>query len=189
MSRVKSFDRFMPSLPPQQVSKEVRDWLREEFDRISLSGNTALEAIDTIRSLPAMFLAGDADDITLEPTDNKIVNYPSGGSLGEVPIDPDLLAGNIFIPISGVYRLTAYIYGLQPSVTQNESIRMLIDVNGVRAVIAAVDITSNQTDDRYLASTLSRLFLLDDVVSMYVNATGTMGPLEIQSTTLEMTFV
>ena len=52
---------------------------------------------------------------------SKIVNYTQGGVLGDVAVEPDPVTGIITIPKNGVYKIVSYVYGLQPSVTQNET--------------------------------------------------------------------
>ena len=190
MGTIKRIEKFLPTLPPQSASIEIREWLREEFDRIATAANGALEAVDELRAAPRMFLMWDADNINpLDTTDSKVVNYTQGGFLGDVPVEPDQVLGNITIPKDGAYRLTAYIAGSQPSVTQNDTMRLLIDVNGTPIPIVVLDVASNQTDDRTFAATLTRSFDADDVVSMWMDATIDFGIFLILQVSLEISLV
>lgn len=189
MSDIKTTEKFAPTMPPKQVSLQMRDWLREEFDRVYESSNAALRLIDALRASPRMFLAGDADDFNLDTIDSKIVNYTAGGAIGIVPIEPDRVTGDITIPVNGIYTLSAYVYGLQTSPTQNQTIRLLGDVNSVKRIIATYDVATPLTDDRALFGSLSRFLNADDVLSLFMNATADLGLFEIQATSFEVSLV
>ena len=189
MSTIKFAEKFSPTLPPKEVSLQMRDWLREEFDRVYESSNAALRLLDQIRATPRMFLAEDADDFNLDTIDSKIVNYTAGGAVGVVPIDPDRVTGDITIPVNGIYTLSAFVYGLQTTPFQNETIRLLGDVNSVKRIIATIEVATPLTDDRTLYGSLSRFLNADDVLSLFMNATADLGLFEIQSTTLEVSLV
>ena len=189
MSDIKIAEKFFPTLPPQEVSLQMRDWLREEFDRAFESSNAALRAIDALRATPRMFLAQDADDFNLDTVDSKIVNYTGGGAVGIVPIDPDRVTGDITIPVNGIYTLSAYVYGLQTSPTQNQTIRLLGDINSTRRIISTFDVSTPITDDRTLLGSISRFLNADDVASLWMNATADLGTFEIQTTSFEISLV
>ena len=189
MSSIKITEKFTPTLPPIEVSLQVRAWLRDEFDRASASSNAALTAIDALRALPRMFLAEDADDFNLDTIDSKILNYTAGGAIGIVPIDPDRVTGEITIPTNGIYTLSAYVYGLQPSLTQNQTIRLLGDIDGVKRVISTFDVATPLTDDRTLIGSISRFLTAGNVASLFMNATADLGTFEIQTTSFEISLV
>jgi len=189
MTLVKRLNRYVVTVPPIQASTELRDWLSEEFDLIQLSVNGALETIDELRSKPSLYLGGLADGFNLDETPSKFVNYTLGGSIGDVAVEPDLVAGEFILPRTGVYTMTAYMYGLQPSNVQNETIQLLVGVNGITTIVATVDVTTNQTEDRALSVTMTRVFSAGDVISMSLVATGNLGAFTIQATTLEALFV
>ena len=189
MSRITLADRYLPNTPPRSASPAMRQFLRDELDLLALSVNNSQDTVDAIRSTPRQFLVGVSDDVTMDTTPDKFVNYSQGGALGNVPIEPDKVTGNIILPIDGAYNLTAFIYGLQASVAQNEAIRLLIDVNGVKQVVASVDVATAQTQDRTLSAVFSRGFNSGDVISMFIDATGPLGILEMIQTNLEMLFL
>ena len=189
MSDIKISEKFAPTMPPKQVSLQMRDWLREEFDRVYESSNAALRSIDALRATPRMFLAEDADDFNLDTIDSKIVNYTGGGAIGIVPIDPDRVTGEMFIPVDGIYTLSAFVYGLQTSVVQNQTIRLLGDVNSVKRIIATIEVATPLTQDRALFGSLSRFLNAGDVASLFMNATADMGLFEIQTTSFEISLV
>ena len=189
MSDIKLTEKFTPTLPPIEVSLQIRQWLRDEFDRASLSSNGALTAVDALRAMPRMFLAGDADDFNLDTIDSKIVNYTAGGAIGIVPIEPDRVTGETTIPSDGIYTLSGYVYGLQPSPTQNQTIRLLGDINGARRIIATYDVATPLTDDRALIGSISRFLNAGDVASLWMNATADLGTFEIQTTSFEISLV
>ena len=189
MATIKFLSRFSPTPPPFKASKELREWLREEIDRLATVTNGVLEAVDALNAIPRMFLAGQVDDFNLDTIDSLFVNYTQDGVLGIVPIEPDPVAGTITIPISGVWRMTCYVSGLQPSVTQNEQIRLLVAVNGTPVPIVVIDVATNQTDGRTLAATLTRSFAADDIVTMLMDATADLGIFNILQVSLEMSFV
>ena len=189
VSTVKRTDQYLSTPAPRETSPQMRDWLKDEFERVELSVSALTQSIDAIRSAPRITMAGDADDFNLDTIDSKLVNYTLGGSIGEVPVGPDLVAGNITLPVQGAYKMTAYVYGLQPSVVQNQTIRLLLDVNGIKEIVATLDVASVLTEDRTLLATFSRVFQVDDVISMFMNATADMGTFEVQNTSLEMDFV
>jgi hypothetical protein len=189
MSIVKLLTRYLPNISPRETSDEMRDYLRDELDFLALTVNASLEVVDALRSVPRMFLSGDADDFNLDTIDSTIVNYTQGGALGTVPIEPNQVTGEITLPLPGAYRLTAYMYGLQPSVTQNETVYLKIAVNGNAQIVASLDVNNNQTQDRSLSVTLTREFAVDDVLTMVMAATGDLGTFLIQQTSLELTFV
>lgn len=189
MGTVRLTTRYLPNVPPRETSEAMREYLRDELDFIALSVNSALELVDALRTVPRMFLVGDVDDFNLDTNETTLVNYSQGGSLGLVPIEPDQLTGKITLPIAGAYTLVAYAYGLQASVTQNETIHLKIAVNGVAAIVGALDVLSNQTQDRSLSVTLTRGFAAGDVITMVMSATGNLGTFAMQETSLEMTFI
>jgi hypothetical protein len=182
-------DRYLPNLPPQSTSDPMREYLRSELDLLALGVNGANETVDALRAVPRMFLGGHADNVTMNVTPDQFKNYDLSAVLGIVPVDPDPVAGTITIPRSGAYRMSAYFYGLQQSVTQNESIRLRIGVDGVLSTISAIDVTSNQTSDRAISVTMTRVFQIGEVISMWIEATGDLGVLDVQQTTLELTFI
>ncbi len=190
MSTIKRLEKFTTTRPPLEASPELRNWLQQELERIELIGNGALEAIDELRSAPTMVLGGDADDLlSLGTPQQKVVNYTLSGFLGDVPIEPDPASGDITISIAGIYRVTLYFYGLQPSNTQNETMRLYVDVNGLRGVVSAFDIATNRTQDRTFAATLTRQLSAGDVLSMWMDATGAIGDILVQGTSLEATII
>ena len=189
MSDIKISEKFAPTMPPKQVSLQMRDWLREEFDRVYESSNAALRSIDALRATPRMFLAEDADDFNLDTIDSKIVNYTGGGAIGIVPIDPDRVTGEMVIPVDGIYTLSAFVYGLQTGVVQNQTIRLLGDVNSVKRIIATIEVATPLTDDRALYGSLSRFLNAGDVASLFMNATADMGLFQIQTTSFEISLV
>ena len=189
MSDIKISEKFAPTMPPKQVSLQMRDWLREEFDRVYESSNAALRSIDALRATPRMFLAEDADDFNLDTIDSKIVNYTGGGAIGIVPIDPDRVTGEMVIPVDGIYTLSAFVYGLQTGVVQNQTIRLLGDVNSVKRIIATIEVATPLTQDRALFGSLSRFLNAGDVASLFMNATADMGLFEIQTTSFEISLV
>jgi hypothetical protein len=181
--------RFLPTPPPQNTSPEMREWLREEFERLTLASNGALDAVDALKAIPRMYLAGDVDDFLLSTVEVQLVNYSQGGALGEVPTDPSLLLGTITLPLTGAYRLTAYASGLQGNMTQNASIFLAIGVNGITTVIDSVDVNSVQTDVRTLAVTLTRSLVQDDVITMWMSATADLGIFAVNAVSLELVMV
>lgn len=189
MAETKKLGRYNSTEPPYEASVALRNWLRDELERLALSSNAGLEAIDLIRATPRMYLAGDADDFNLDTVDSKFVNYTQGGSVGDVPNEPSNALGEIYIPTTGLYQMAFYAYILQPSVTQNETIRLLLDVGGVRGVVSAFDVTSNQTDDRTFSAVLTRVLTEGDVLSMWMDATGDLGGILVQQTTFEASMI
>jgi hypothetical protein len=189
MSTVQLTTRYLPNESPRETSDQMRDYLRDELDFIALSVNASLELIDALRSVPRMYLVGDVDDFNLDTIETTLVNYSQGGSLGNVPIEPNLVTGEMTLPLTGAYQLVAYVYGLQASVTQNQTIHLKIAVNDVAQIVGALDVLSNQTQDRTLAVTLTRGFAAGDVITMVMSATGDLGTFNMQETSLEMTFV
>ena len=188
MAIPKLLERFSPTPPPFAASKELREWLRDELDRLTQVTNGMLEVVDAISAVPSMYLGGDADDFNLDTIDSQFVNYTLDAALGRVPIEPDPVAGEITVPIAGAYTLVAYCFGQQPSVTQNQTIRLLVAVNGTPTIVATLDVLSNQTDDRTLTATFTRVFAKDDIVTMLLDATADLGVFNVQQTALEMTF-
>lgn len=189
MSEIKLLDRYLPTLPPRSTSFEMRNWLNQEFELVAISENEGLQAIDEIQAAARMFLAGDADDFNLDTIDSQLVNFTAGGALGIVPVDPDLVAGLITIPVDGIYTMSAYVYGLQGSPTQNQTIRLLGDVDGVRNIIATIDVSTPITVDRTLLASISRFLPAGAVASLYMNATADMGLFEIQTVSFEISNV
>ena len=189
MATIKFTDKYTPSPPPIRISSELRSWLRDEFDRVQTVLNASQEAIDALRGLPRMFLTEDADDFNLDTIDSKIVNYTGGGSIGSVPIEPNRVTGDITIPTTGIYKLSAYIYGLQGSPTQNQTIRLLGDVNALKRVIATIDVATPLTDDRALLGSIARSLNIGDVVSLFMNATADLGTFAIQTTSFEVRLI
>ena len=189
MAKITVSDSYVPNLPPRTTSREMREFLRDELDLIALSVNEAHETTDALRSQPQMFMVGVSDNVDMGLIPDKFVNYSQGGALGNVPIEPDLLTGNIVLPVDGAYQITAFIYGLQQSVTQNESLHLLLDVNDVQRPIATVDVATNLTDDRYMSTVFSRTFQRGDVLSMWIEATGNLGLLVMQATNLEVRYI
>jgi hypothetical protein len=188
MALVQLLTRYLPNVSPRETSDEMREYLRSELNFLALTMNASLELLDALRSAPRMYLVGDVDDFNLDTIETTLVNYSQGGSLGNVPVEPDLATGEITLPLAGAYKLVAYVYGLQASVTQNETIHLKIAVNGDAQIIGALDVLSNQTQDRTLAVTLTRGFDAGDVITMVMSATGDLGNFAMQETSLELTF-
>lgn len=186
MSSIKISEKFSPTLPPIEISLQVRDWLREEFDRFAESSNAALRLLDAIRAVPRMFLTEDVDNFNLDTIDSKLINYTGGGAIGIVPIDPDRATGDITIPVDGIYKLSGFVFGLQTTPTQNQTIRLLGDINGVKRVIDTIDVSTPITDERTLFGSLSRQLLAGDVASLFMNATADLGTFDVQTTSFEV---
>lgn len=186
MATTKPLARFLPTPPPQQTSPEMREWLREEFERLALASNAALDVIDGLKSIPRMFLLGDADDFFLDTNDSTIVNYDEAGALGEVPIEPNPVAGTITIPITGAYTVTAFIIGVQGNQVQNQSILLSIGVNAVLVPVSSIDVATNQTSIRALSATLTRGFTVGDIITMSMFATGDLGLFSVSQVSLEL---
>ena len=115
MSTIKITSPYVPNSAPQQTSDQMRDYLREEIDFIAESLNASHLAVDELRAIPHMFLSGDTDDVDMTVAGSKFVNYSQSAALGIVPIEPDPAAGDITIPKTGTYRLTAYFFGSESS--------------------------------------------------------------------------
>jgi hypothetical protein len=186
VATIKRLDRYVRPAPPQQASLELRAWLDEEFERLQLVINGIQELVDELRAVPAMYLVGTATDFLLSPITEKIVGYSTAYATGEVPTEPDPVSGTITIPRDGVYTLTARVTGVQGSPSQNESITLLVDVDGVRAPIDVVDVASVQTADRALGAVVTRGFTAGEVVSLWMEATDNLGIFDVASTTFEL---
>ena len=186
MVTIKRSDRFWPTPVPQNIPIGLQDWLREELERLALVANESLDTSDALRALPRMFLAGDTDDLVLDVIEAQFVNYTQGGAIGEVPIDPDLVAGTITVPLTGIYNLVAYVIGHRTSGQNNDSIFLHFGVNGVLQIINTFDIAPLQIDTVTFSVTLSRTFQKDDVVTMWLSATEDIGVFTVDQTALEM---
>lgn len=189
MSNIKRTEKFLPTLPPQSASIEVREWLREEFDRIASSSNASLAAIDALRAIPRMFLAGQCDDFNLDTIDSPLINYTQDAVIGVVPVEPDPVLGTITVPFDGLYNIVAYVYGLQPSIVQNVSIRLLVDIDGLNVPVASLDVNSNQTDDRSLSASITRSLDAGNVMRLEMDCTGDVGVFNIFQVSFEVTLV
>ncbi len=189
MSDIKVISRYLPNPPPRAASSELRDYLQQELDTIADAVNSSTDETDSRRATPHLFLGGVADDVILTTTPSKFINYTQGGSIGIVPLGPDLAGGNMTLPIAGAYQLTVYVAGLQPGNAQNDSIRLLVDLNGVKVVVASIDVATNQTDDRILSVSFTRVLNKDSFLSLWIDATGNLGDFEVLQISFEMEFI
>lgn len=189
MATIKRLARFLPTPPPQNIPIELQEWLREEFEHLALASNGALDIVDGLKSIPRMFLLGDADDFTLDTNDSTIVNYDDGGALGEVPIEPDLVTGEITIPTTGAYTVTLFIIGVQGNQVQNQSIVLSLGIDAVLVPVASIDVATNQTSIRSLSATLTRGFPKDSIITMSMFATGDLGLFAVSQASLELTLI
>jgi hypothetical protein len=189
VATIKRLARFLPTPPPQNIPIELQEWLREEFEHLALASNGALDIVDGLKSIPRMFLLGDADDFTLDTTDSTIVNYDDGGALGEVPIEPDLVTGEITIPTTGAYTVTLFIIGVQGNQVQNQSIVLSLGIDAVLVPVASIDVATNQTSIRSLSATLTRGFPKDSIITMSMFATGDLGLFAVSQASLELTLI
>lgn len=189
MSVVKLLDRYLPNVVPRETSDQMREYLRDELDFIASAVNGSLEIIDALNSIPRMFLLGDADDFLLDTSDSTIVNYDQAGALGNVLIEPDRILGTITIPVTGAYRVSAFIIGVQGNQVQNVSIVLSIGVNAVLVPIASIDVATNQTSIRSLSATLTRGFTVGDELIMSMFATGDLGLFLISQVSFEVVLV
>jgi hypothetical protein len=189
MTSAKRTEKYVPTRPPIQASPELRDWLREELDRLAQVANIGAVLRDELNTAPRMYLAGLPSPIFLDTTPKKLVNYTLFGTLGDVPIEPDPVAGTITLPVDGFYKVTIYIVGQQPENTQDETARLLIEYQGSLIELSVYEVSSNKTDLMSFASSFSRQFSAGETLALYMDATGTLETFNFDGTTLEVTLV
>jgi hypothetical protein len=189
MTSAKRTEKYVPTRPPIQASPELRDWLREELDRLAQVANIGAVLRDELNTAPRMYLAGLPSPIFLDTTPKKLVNYTLFGTLGDVPIEPDPVTGTITLPVDGFYKVTIYIVGQQPENTQDETARLLIEYQGSLIELSVYEVSSNKTDLMSFASSFSRQFSAGETLALYMDATGTLETFNFDGTTLEVTLV
>jgi hypothetical protein len=182
--------RYTPTPVPQAASPDLRRWLREEIDSIAFAIDGLTDEVDRLASNPRMYLFRDADDLLLSPVDVKITGYQEWDSVGNVPIEPNPVTGEIVIPEDGTYSGTAFVYGIQGSADQNQEIHLLFDIVGpsgiIRYPVAMFDVATRLTTSRVLNGSLTGILLKGDVVSLWMNATADLGIFSMQQTTFEL---
>jgi hypothetical protein len=188
---VPEFEIYQPTLPPIEASPELRNWLREELDRIALTLDAVARDVQKDFDAPRMYLGGDATDIPVNTTPSVISGYTLDGFLGKVPTPPDPATGEITVPERGLYKITAYAYFFQPVNTKDDTIQLIFDINdgALQAVVGTFDITSNKTTERSIAGSATRILDAGDVVKLLLLATDDLGTVEVQTCALEVTLV
>jgi len=189
MTSAKRTDKYVPTRPPLQASPELRDWLRDELERLARVANIGAELRDELNTAPRMYLGGLPDPIFLDTTPKKLVNYTLVGAIGDVPIEPDPVNGTITFPVEGLYTVKIYVVGIQPSNDQDETARLLVEYQGLLLEASVYEVTSNKTDLMSFSASLTREFSAGETLALYMDATGTLETFEFQGATLEVTIV
>lgn len=144
-------------------------------------------------SAPGCYLGGTTDTFTLNTTDSKLVNFSTSNQwnwFDENSINPS--TGEITVPKSGFYRVTANILGTQGNSTKEEYILLKLDISGGpspgRIDIAFVDVTTDKTNLRQPSSTATRFLTEGEILSLYMWASASLGTFTTTVTTFEIDF-
>ena len=133
-----------------------------------------------------MALGGSANSFTLNTTDSKIVNYSlaaEDNTSGSI----NASAGEITIPVTGVYDFRANILGLQGNSTKEEWIELKLDNAGVeRNTVGFLDVTTDKTSTRQVISFGARQFTAGQVLSLYMWASSGLGAFTVVETVFEV---
>ena len=135
--------------------------------------------------LPGMVLGGSADSFTLNSTDSKLENYGLSGEYGGSSGNVDATDGEITIPSTGLYAVTANVLGLQGNDTKEEWIELKLDVavvNPERATIGFLDVTTDKTSFRQVQSSAVRQISAGSVLSLYMWASSGLGTFTVGET-------
>lgn len=131
----------------------LQRFLADELHRIAAVTTELLERTASIRG---GLMWGAADSMLVDGTPQFVANYANSGD-DNVYAFSDPFAGTIQILKPGIYTIKQYLGLEQTDNQQNFSFLMGLDVNGINFGVAAVDVTTNQTNVRTLISSLTRV--------------------------------
>lgn len=135
--------------------------------------------------LPQMYLYGVCDNFTFNATPSKLVNFTEGGELNTTGAI-DQAAGEITVPITGVYRLIVLLVGDQGNDTKEESMQLQVDIDAARSTLSVFDVATDKTDDRSFSASGTRSLSVGQVVSLWCVATAGMGTFSVQNVSFEL---
>ena len=141
--------------------------------------------------LPGCFLGGSVSSFTWNTTDSKLINYTESSQWDwEDQNDIDPVAGEITVPESGYYKLTAVVLGNQGNTNKEEWGEIRLDIQGGsnpgRLTIAMVDIPTDKTSLRNMVSVATRYLEKDQVLSLYMWASTGLGTFNMDRCTFEI---
>lgn len=130
---------------------------------------------------------GGADNVTLNTTPSKLINYPSsinyaGGDASSI----DTANGELEITVTGTYKLIAYVQGSQGGAAVDETIELLLDNDATQTVIDSYDVSNVNSTERTLKCEIVLDFSANDTLSLYLVASAAMGTFTISNTTFEV---
>ena len=140
---------------------------------------------------PGVLLGGTTSNVSLTNTPQKVINYTLGGQWNwSDDNDYNAAAGEITVPKSGIYRITAGILGTQNNTNKEEDLVLELDVDGVKYRIAAFAVATDKgARVRQLSATLTRQLTADEVLSLHITCTASgFGTLIVDGATFEIDF-
>ncbi len=172
---------YEPVTPPEDWSV-ARQWLDDELHRLAGALNNLI--LDT----SGYILYGDADSlVNLDTTAKQIQNYEfSGFWSGAQPSKVDPVAGTITIQDAGIYSVIGAISGNQQTARQNETIALIIDVDGNQAALDVAELASVQNTARAMYGGAVRALNGGEVLSLWMEASAGLGVFDFISTSFEI---
>ncbi len=172
---------YDPSNVPLSVPDELRSYLDNELSLAAL----ALNALINRLSQSAAAFWGAPGNMTISTTKRDVANWPNSAyGDNEWAIDP--VTGTITIPEDGVYRLVFWIYGNQGNDTKEESMRLGCRVDGEEVYLDVFSVATDKTDERAFSGTLTRRFVAEEDVTLFMDATAGMGTFAFSGGTFEL---
>ncbi len=128
---------------------------------------------------------GAPGNMTIGTGAATVANWPNAAA-GNAIWDLNPVAGTMVIPEDGLYELTAWVIGNQGNDTKEESLRLLLDVDGTNDFIDVFDIATDKTSDRSLSASFVRRYTAGQTVSLLMNATTGLGTFAFRNGTFEL---
>ncbi len=141
---------------------------------------------------PMAVLQGVPDNFILDTIAKTLQNYGNGyegngfaGSLNDA-------AGTITLPVNGIYSVTAHCNGTQGNNVQSEAATLYMHVDYAAGgsndlALSVFDISNNKTDDRCFNASVTTTFSGQDVLSLTLGATASLGTYTFISASFEVT--
>ncbi len=134
---------------------------------------------------PAAAFFGAPGNMTITTTKNDVANWPNSASGGgEWVIDP--VTGTMTIPEDGVYSLVFWIYGNQGNDIKEESMRLGVRVDTTDYYLDVFAVATDKTDERAFSGTLTRRFIAEENVTLFMDATAGLGTFAFSGGTFEL---
>ena len=197
INRVVGFQYESSSIPPGTywfgIATAIHAWDISAPKFYNYSENVVWQqfTVTIAGSLPGCFLGGSVSSFTWNTTDSKLVNYTESSQWNwEDQSDIDPVAGEITVPESGYYKLTAVVLGNQGNTNKEEWGEIRLDIQGGsnpgRLTIAMVDIPTDKTSLRNMVSVATRYLEKDQVLSLYMWASTGLGTFNMDRCTFEI---